>query len=143
MSDGAGHDIVVRRIYGPQPDGDGYRMLVDRLWPRGMSHDRARLDFWAKDMAPSADLRSWFSHRPERFERFADAYGEQLERNPQADAFVEQCADILCSRDLYLLYAAKDAERNNAVVLRDWLGQRLGRIGRSPSRAMVRQEPSR
>ena len=93
----------------------GYRILVDRLWPRGVKKDN--VDLWMKDIAPSDDLRKWFGHIPERFDEFESRYMAELESNPAA----EELGDLCCSRDVVLLYAAKDEERNNAVVLKKWL----------------------
>ena len=93
---------------------DGYRVLVDRLWPRGLSRDRARVDEWLKDIAPSEGLRRWFGHDPDRFEEFANRYREEL---TDAAAWTE-LRRIARDRDaVTLLYDARDTEHNNAVVL--------------------------
>lgn len=107
-------DVVVKRVYEtPSPD-DGYRMLVDRLWPRGVSKQRAELDEWAKDLAPSTELRVWFDHDPARFDEFAHRYRAELDGNPAVEA-------ARAHERLTLLYAARDPQVNHAVVLRDYL----------------------
>jgi len=106
--------IAVKRIYEQPEDGDGYRMLVDRLWPRGMKKEDARLDEWNKDIAPSNDLRKWFNHEPERFDEFAKRYVLELQDKTDELLRLSQIAD---TRGLTLLFAAKDLSHNQAVVL--------------------------
>ena len=107
-------DISIKRIYLPAEDSDGYRVLVDRLWPRGIKKEDARIDLWAKALAPSAELRKWFNHIPERFEAFSEKYKEELKANPE----VAPVLDELRQHDkVTLLYGAKDEQHNNAVVL--------------------------
>lgn len=108
--------IRIRRIY-EAPDG-GYRVLVDRLWPRGVSKERADLDEWLKDLAPSTDLRKWFGHQEERWSGFQERYREELAANPEAADFSRACAS---RADTVLLYGARSATENEAVVLRDYL----------------------
>ncbi len=108
--------IRIRRIY-EAPDG-GYRVLVDRLWPRGVSKARAELDEWRKDLAPSTDLRKWFGHQEERWAEFQDRYREELAANPDLPAFFEECVS---RPDTVLLYGARSETENEAVVLRDYL----------------------
>lgn len=106
--------ISIKRVYLPAEDGDGYRVLVDRLWPRGIKKENARVDLWAKTLAPSAELRKWFNHIPERFEEFAKKYVAELKSNPDVAPVIEQ----LRQHDkVTLLYGAKDEQHNNAVVL--------------------------
>ncbi|MBT1169636.1 DUF488 family protein [Bifidobacterium sp. SO4] len=111
--------IMVKRIYDePEPD-DGCRILVDRLWPRGMSRERAALDLWMKEIAPSPTLRKWFGHDPDRFAEFAERYRAELDANAEA---VGALRDIITAHgNVTLLYAAKDPLINHAVVLRDYL----------------------
>jgi len=111
--------VRVRRIYDA-PDG-GFRVLVDRLWPRGVSKARAELDEWLKEAAPSTELREWFGHRPERWEGFAKRYVQELEGNGAVADFAVQCAD---RPDTVLLFGARNEQENEAVVLRSYL---LGR----------------
>ncbi|MGK3710785.1 DUF488 domain-containing protein [Arthrobacter sp. IK3] len=108
--------VRVRRIYA-EPDG-GFRVLVDRLWPRGVSKARAELDEWLKDAAPSNELRQWFGHRPERWEGFTERYIQKLEGNRAVADFAAQCVG---RPDTVLLFAARNEEENEAVVLRDYL----------------------
>jgi uncharacterized protein YeaO (DUF488 family) len=107
-------NISIKRVYLPAEDSDGYRVLVDRLWPRGIKKEDARIDLWAKALAPSAELRKWFNHIPERFEAFSEKYKEELKANPE----VAPVLDELRQHDkVTLLYGAKDEQHNNAVVL--------------------------
>ena len=110
-------NIHIRRIYDAPGANEGLRILVDRLWPRGVSKTMAALDLWAKDTAPSAELREWFGHRPERFPEFERRYRSELESNP---AFVELRA-FVGRRNATLLFGAKDRECNQAVVLAEQL----------------------
>lgn len=110
--------IRVRRIY-EQPDG-GYRVLVDRLWPRGVSKAKAELDEWSKDLAPSTELRQWFAHREDRWEEFQERYRKELAGNPEVTDFARACA---ARPDTVLLYGARNNTENEAVVLRDYLLQ--------------------
>jgi uncharacterized protein YeaO (DUF488 family) len=108
----------IKRIYDDAAPSDGYRALVDRLWPRGVSKERAELDEWAKDIAPSADLRAWFGHEAARFEEFAQRYRGELDANPEVERFVRLAKE----RDtVTLLFGAHDPAVNHAVVLRDYL----------------------
>ena len=110
--------IRIRRVY-EEPDG-GYRVLVDRLWPRGVSKEKAHLDEWLKELAPSTDLRKWFGHRQDRWDQFVQRYREELEGNPQVADFSRACAS---RPDTVLLYGARSATQNEAVVLREYLLQ--------------------
>ncbi|EGN55616.1 hypothetical protein PRBRB14_00450 [Hallella multisaccharivorax DSM 17128] len=106
--------IRIKRVYLPAEVDDGYRVLVDRLWPRGIKKETARIDLWAKTLAPSSELRKWFDHIPERFEEFSKRYVAELKANPEATAIL----DSLRAHDqVTLLYGAKDEQHNNAVVL--------------------------
>lgn len=106
--------VGIKRIYDEAADGDGYRVLVDRLWPRGVSKDDAALDDWCKDVAPTPDLRKWFDHREDRFEEFAERYREELVDHPDVEA-LRRVADE--EGQVTLLYGAKDPRINHAVVL--------------------------
>ena len=110
--------LAIKRIYDSPASDDGLRVLVDRLWPRGVSKKDAALDLWLKDVAPTPDLRTWFGHTPERFEEFSASYRAELEENPA----VEQLLDAVKEADaVTLLYGARDPEHNHAVVLRDFV----------------------
>ncbi|HEX3754983.1 MAG TPA: DUF488 domain-containing protein [Rhizomicrobium sp.] len=110
----------IKRIYEPPSPTDGYRVLVDRLWPRGISREKAALDEWAKEVAPTPELREWFDHRPERFAEFRRQYKQQLAGNSAWKALRIQ----LKRRRVTLLYGAKDPKINHAVVLMALLNQK-------------------
>lgn len=111
-------DIAVKRVYEPTERSDGQRVLVDRLWPRGVSKAEAKLDLWLKDIAPSDELRKWFGHDPERWEEFQTRYREELKDKGEA---VGELNDLLAKGKVTLLYGAHDEEHNNAVALAAWL----------------------
>lgn len=107
--------VRTRRIYEPRAPVDGVRVLVDRLWPRGMSKEQAAVDTWMKAVAPSTGLRRWFAHDPSRFDEFARRYRRELEDNPA----LEELAALARRGPVTLLYAAADTEHNHALVLSD------------------------
>jgi uncharacterized protein YeaO (DUF488 family) len=109
--------ILVKRVYEPASEEDGLRILVDRLWPRGVSKSAAALDLWAKDAAPTEALRKWFDHRRERFPEFERRYRQELESNPAFD----QLRRFIGRSKATLLFGAKDLECNQAVVLAEAL----------------------
>lgn len=108
--------FVVKRVYEAPSDDDGLRVLVDRLWPRGLAKADAHVDRWFKEVAPSSELRRWFGHDPARFDEFAQRYRAELEEG-QALAELAGLADD--GRSVTLLYGARDEVHNHAVVLRD------------------------
>jgi uncharacterized protein YeaO (DUF488 family) len=110
--------IAIARLYDEPTQAQGYRVLVDRLWPRGVSKAHLPLDEWAKDLAPSPELRTWFGHQPGRFEEFTARYRLELAANPAVSAFLLRAR---AEPTVTLLYAAKDPHVNHAVVLRDFL----------------------
>ncbi|MDA8230009.1 MAG: DUF488 family protein [Magnetospirillum sp.] len=110
--------VRIRRIYDQPSAEDGTRVLVDRLWPRGLTKEAARVDRWLREIAPSAELRRWFGHAPERWPEFRRRYAGELERNPDAVAELHRLA---AQGPVTLLFAARDETRNNAVILRDLL----------------------
>lgn len=110
-----------KRIYDEPAAGDGYRVLVDRLWPRGVSKERAALDEWCKDIAPSTELRKWFGHDPVKFAEFSARYEEELTRNTQVVAILQAWQQHPV---ITLLYAAHDPQINQAIVLQDYLAER-------------------
>ncbi len=112
--------VRIKRIYEPAEASDGRRVLVDRVWPRGISKEQAALDFWMKDIAPSAALRAWFGHVPERFEEFRSKYEDEL-AGQEAQALLRQLRQWSGEGAVTLLYGAKDERHNQAVVLLDWL----------------------
>lgn len=106
--------VRTKRIYEPASGDDGYRVLIDRLWPRGVSKADAQLDDWAKELSPSDELRRWYGHEPEKFERFADRYREELaEHGAKLDELRERAADGTVT----ILFGARDAPHSNAAVL--------------------------
>jgi DNA-3-methyladenine glycosylase len=108
----------IKRVYDAPSADDGFRVLVDRLWPRGVSKAKARLDLWLKEVAPSADLRTWFGHDPERFDSFREKYEAEL----AGSAEVAQLHALEAEHGkVTLLYGAHDPEHNQAVVLRAYL----------------------
>lgn len=109
--------IRLKRAYDPAAPGDGLRILVDRLWPRGLSKERAALDDWIKEVAPSTGLRKWFGHDPAKWADFQTRYRAELQDRPAFDHLRKLAAD----RTVTLIFAAKDTEHNEAVVLRDLL----------------------
>lgn len=111
-------DVRVRRIYEEPERGDGARVLVDRVWPRGMARDKARLDEWAKEAAPSTELRRWYGHDPERFDGFAERYRAEL-AEPERREAVDRLRELGGSGRLTLLTATKDVELSHAAVLAD------------------------
>ncbi|MDY0344570.1 MAG: DUF488 family protein [Lentimicrobium sp.] len=113
--------MKIKRIYEDADSSDGYRILIDRLWPRGVSKEAAKLDEWNKELAPSTELRKWFDHTPERFEEFKKRYREELRSQEEELNRLHTMAE---SKEVTLLYAAKAEDINNAVVLRELLMQR-------------------
>jgi uncharacterized protein YeaO (DUF488 family) len=114
--------VTIKRVYEPVGDDDGLRVLVDRVWPRGVAKDAAALTLWLKEIAPSATLRKWFGHDPARWEEFVRRCRNELDRNAAA---VERMCELLRKGRVTLLYGARDATHNQAVVLRDYLGERM------------------
>ena len=109
-----GIDVRAKRIYDEAESDDGYRMLTDHVWPRGISRERAKLDEWARELAPSGELRKWFDHVPERFDEFRARYRAELADRPER---IDELRAMAKKRSLTIVYAARDEERNNAVVL--------------------------
>ncbi len=110
--------IKIKRAYAPAEETDGYRILVDRLWPRGISKEKAKIDLWMKSVAPSSDLRKWFGHVPERFPEFTKRYKTELAESGALDDLRKVLSE---HPDATLLFAAHDEEHNNAVVLKELL----------------------
>jgi uncharacterized protein YeaO (DUF488 family) len=112
-----GYDFKLKRVYDPPAANDGKRILVDRIWPRGLSKAEAELTLWLKDVAPSAALRKWFGHDPARWPEFQKRYRAELDANPA----VERLRDLLRQGPATLLYGARDERHNQAIVLADYL----------------------
>ncbi|MCW2550098.1 MAG: hypothetical protein JWN96_4558 [Mycobacterium sp.] len=113
-------DVRIGRVYDPR-EGDAYRVLVDRLWPRGVSKARADLDEWAKEVAPSAQLREWFGHDPDRFSEFASRYKNELREDPQRAENVQRLRSLASSRAVLFLTATKEPANSQAAVLAELL----------------------
>jgi len=111
-------DLAIKRIYEPPAPEDGQRVLVDRIWPRGVSKENAALTLWLKEIAPSDELRKWFGHEPARWAGFRERYGAELDRNEEA---VTQLRTLLRGGRVTLLYGAHDEAHNNAVALAGYL----------------------
>lgn len=125
----AAANIRLKRAYEPADEGDGLRILVDRLWPRGVSKGRARLDRWMKEIAPSAGLRSWFGHDPARWDEFVRRYMLELDCHRDEVADLRRLAR---AGPVTLIYSARDEQHNDAVVLRHrLLGRRSAKLARS------------
>ena len=121
-------DLRLKRVYEPAASSDGYRILIDRLWPRGVSRAKADLDEWDRELAPSTELRQWFGHEPSRFEEFRRRYQDELRHQRSRIAELRRRAR---KGTLTLVYSARDAEHNDAVVL----GEALRRgLPKRPSR---------
>lgn len=114
--------IRLKRVYDPVDGGDGTRLLVERLWPRGIKKDALRIERWVKDVAPSTELRKWFGHDPEKWEEFRRRYIAELRGNPEA---WEAIAEAARQGTVTLVYSSHDAEHNNAVALREFLEAHL------------------
>jgi uncharacterized protein YeaO (DUF488 family) len=112
--------IRVKRVYDPPLPADGTRVLVDRLWPRGLSKERAELDEWLRAISPSTELRTWYAHVPERFPEFVQRYAKELEQPDQSAALLE-LKDLAAKGPITLLTATKDVTISEATVLADIL----------------------
>lgn len=112
--------IKIKRAYEPVNEADGKRVLVDRLWPRGISKEKAKIDEWMKDIAPSNELRKWFNHDPEKFEEFSQKYKEEL-KEPEKKKELDKLIKMSDGNTVTLVYSAKDEEHNQAVVLKHYL----------------------
>lgn len=117
------NEIRIKRIYQATDEADGYRILTDRLWPRGVAKGKAYIDLWAKFIAPTVSLRQWFGHKPENFPVFIERYTAELEENPETKDFIELCRKQLKKSNITILYGAKDEIHNHAVVLRDFINK--------------------
>ncbi len=108
----------MKRAYDPPSEDDGFRILVDRIWPRGMSRDQIQIDLWLKDVAPSDELRRWFGHDPSRWDEFKERYHQEL---ADKDDLIDQISEKVSSGDVTLVFGAKDEKLNNAVALKEYL----------------------
>ena len=125
--------VQIKRIYETAEPADGIRILVDRLWPRGVKKSAAQLDYWMKEVAPSPKLRVWFGHKPERFEQFDSRYRTELLRNPA----VGKLRKLAKGKLVTLLYAARDPKVNHALVLQSVLRRRPSRTSAKTARKAI------
>ena len=115
--------IFIKRVYdAPQP-ADGMRILVDRLWPRGISREKGKIDSWIKDIAPSNALRNWYNHDPDKWSEFKSRYFAELDANRRA---VDEMTHHVQKHDVTFVYSAKETRYNNAVALREYIASRIG-----------------
>lgn len=112
------HTIRLKRVYDAPEKTDGRRILVDRLWPRGLTKDKAQVDLWAKEIAPSTELRKWYAHEPEKWPELKTRYAAELDANPeQFDAFMEE----IKKGAVTFLFASKEVRFNSAVALKEYI----------------------
>lgn len=119
------YPIKIKRAYEKADPDDGARILVDRLWPRGVSKERANLDSWAKEVCPSTGLRKWFDHREDRFTEFTDKYLEKLNGSEEAKAWRQSVIERLSREPVTLIYGAKNEKINHARILKEWIEEAL------------------
>ena len=112
--------IQIKRIYETPSAGDGQRILVDRLWPRGLSKDKAKVDHWAKSVSPSSELRTWYGHDPDKWEEFKRRYFKELDKN---DSGVSELVRKIESRPATFLFSSKELRLNNAHALKEYLSR--------------------
>lgn len=110
--------VSIKRVYVPPEKSDGFRVLIDRLWPRGLSKEKAKVDLWLKEIAPSTALRKWFNHEPEKWKQFEKKYREEIKNNPEA---LQVLKSKMKQGKLTLVYGAKEERFNDAVVLQNLL----------------------
>ena len=115
------YNIKIKRIYAESSEDDGYRILVDRLWPRGISKEKISINKWAKEITPSTELRKTFNHNLDTMEEFKVRYNFELDNNVHAIEFINLIKDKLKEGNVTLLYAAKNEEYNHAIVLKEWI----------------------
>ena len=111
-------ELKIKRVYEKPANEDGKRILVDRLWPRGLTKDKAAVDIWLKEIAPSTELRKWFNHEPAKWKAFQKKYHQELKENEEQVALLKEQRS---KGSVTLLYGAKDEEHNEALVLKEWL----------------------
>ncbi len=115
-------DIRIKRAYESPSNDDGYRILVDRLWPRGISKEKAKVDFWPKELAPSTELRNWYGHDPEKWSEFKSRYFIELDKNPE---LVKELLEHVSKGPVTLVYSSKEQQLNNAVALKEYVNTLL------------------
>lgn len=117
--------LKIKRAYEDKDNADGYRILVDRLWPRGISKEKANIDEWFKDIAPSSETREEFNHEKDKFPNFKYKYLMEIEENKRSKDFLNLVKENLDKGNVTLIYAAKDEKYNQAVVLKEWLENKI------------------
>ncbi len=130
----ASRTVRIKRVYEPKEKADGRRVLVDRLWPRGLTREKAAIDRWLKELGPSTELRQWFDHRTERWQEFARRYRREL-AGPAARPLLKELAAMAAAGPLTLVFSAHDEAHNQAVVIAQLLRARLGRVKRPSAKA--------
>ena len=111
-------DIRLKRAYDPAEEDDGQRILVDRMWPRGIPKDKARIDWWPKDIAPSKELRQWFNHDPDKWDKFRERYFQELQQHHQ---ILEDLLKMADRTRVTLVFSSREERTNNAAALKDYL----------------------
>lgn len=119
-------DLKIKRVYEEPSPEDGLRILVDRIWPRGIKKEKLAMHSWEKELAPSTELRKWYGHDPEKYEEFKARYFAELDSNSAAIDFIDRISGY--DGTITLIFSAKDMEHSNAAVLADWMGRHLGTI---------------
>lgn len=117
--------LHIKRVYDPPAAEDGSRVLIDRLWPRGISKDRASIDEWFREIAPSTTLRKWYQHDATKWDEFRKRYFQELDDQP---AIVQELLQLCAAGSVTLLYSSRERERNNAVALHDYLKMRMDKV---------------
>ena len=121
-------EIFLKRIYEPFDENDGKRILIDRLWPRGIRKEDAKLSMWAKEIAPTSALRKWYSHKPELFKEFKQRYLDELRTEKQKIQLLTEICQLATEKKITLLYGTKDSIYNHAVVLKEEMDRKLNNI---------------
>ena len=121
------HKILMKRVYEEAAEKDGYRILADRLWPRGVKKEDLPHDLWAKEITPSSEIRKEFNHEEEKFNAFKQHYLYEINENDEMAPFLETISEKLETQNVTLLYAAKDEENNHVIILKDWLEETLSK----------------
>lgn len=120
--------IEIKRIYDKPEKEDGFRILVDKLWPRGLKKEEVKIDLWLKQIAPSTELRKWFSHDPFRWKGFCEKYKEELTKDAGKKKVLLELAAMAGRGNLTLVYSARDEEHNNAIALKELIESFEGRV---------------
>lgn len=119
------NEIKIKRVYEEFNINDGYRILVDRLWPRGIKKEDLQFDYWEKEIAPSSELRKSFNHEPDKFQDFSIKYINELNNNSIKDEFLNRIKENIKNGNITFLYGAKDKEHNQAVILKKWTEENI------------------